>query len=64
MRFIAFPSVEQKKIINLHIICFNDNWRIVAGPTPSGLYLLEGSKEVIDILQEAIYGYYIIMEDF
>lgn len=63
MRFIAFPSVEQRKIINLHELPRN-GWRVTAGPTKSGLYLLEGSKEAIDILQEAIYGYYVIMEDF
>lgn len=63
MRFIAFPSSSSRKIINLNSLEAN-GWKIIAGPTASGLYLIEASQDAANILQEALNGYYILMEDF
>ena len=65
LRYVAFPSA----ISRIPLAFYNDpihygDWTIVSGPTESGLYLLEATKEAIASLKELYDGHYLFMEDF
>lgn len=65
MRFIAFPSVEkQQRLILENLPSEKDNWKILAGPTTSGLFLIEATESAINSLIDIYDGLYIFMEDF
>lgn len=66
MRYVAFPSFQSKDEIrpNLHEFIGESDVTIIAGPTQSGLYLVEGSDSAIDILEFMAYPYYVFMPDF
>lgn len=65
MRYVAFPSYEAKNdwVPSLHELVIDPDI-IVAGPTPSGLYIVEGSLITINLLKFMADPYYIFMEDF
>jgi hypothetical protein len=42
----------------------NDGVSVLAGPTESGLYIIEGDNFSISLLKILIEPYYILMEDF
>ncbi len=63
MRYVAFPSHFYSEEAPPLECLLNSSIRIVSGPTTSGLYIIEGSKEAIELLK-SITEYYLFMEDF
>ncbi len=63
MRYVAFPSHFYEEEAPPLECLLNSSIRIVSGPTTSGLYIIEGSKEAIELLK-SITEYYLFMEDF
>jgi len=64
VRYIVFPSYQSKdKSIRFDQL-ISDKITVINGPTLSGLYIIDGSLSDIVLLKEAIYPYYILMEDF
>ncbi len=65
MRYVVFPTYECKDevIPALHTLVIEPDI-IVAGPTASGLYLVEGSEVSLDLLKFMAKPYYLFVEDF
>lgn len=64
MRYIAFPSSYSQIALSLIPNIQYDTWTIIAGPTESGLYIIEATQETIEGLKQLYDGFYIFMEDF
>lgn len=65
MRFIAFPSAFKRQPLSLESIpSEKNNWKILIGPTESGLYLIEATVSAINSLMKIYDGHYVFMEDF
>ena len=65
MRFVAFPSAFVRMPLELeNVPSQKGNWTIVAGPTESGLYLLEATENAIEVMKRLYDGFYLFMEDF
>ena len=65
MRYVAFPAATSRMPLTLYNIPLHyGDWTVLAGPTESGLYLLEATEEAVETLKELYDGYYLFMEDF
>lgn len=65
MRYVVFPaySFKDELIPSLEELMDSDI-TIVAGPTASGIYFINGTKQAIDLLKFMASPYYLFMEDF
>lgn len=65
MRYVVFPSFEYKNegVPSLEELMVDPDI-IVAGPTRSGVYIVEGSETAIQLLKFMADSYYIFMQDF
>lgn len=65
MRYVAFPSAWSRESLDMNNVpSQHGNWTIVAGPTESGLYILEANEEAIELMRMLYGSYYLFMEDF
>jgi hypothetical protein len=65
-RYIAFPASWARVPMHLQLFDkdFDNDMRIISGPSDSGLYLIEATDTAIDRLRQLYAGRYILMEDF
>jgi hypothetical protein len=65
VKYIVFPSYEfDNKLVPSFIEIKNEGIIILAGPTESGLFLIEGDEFSIALLKVLVQPYYLLMEDF
>jgi hypothetical protein len=65
MRYVAIPAAISRLPLTLYNTPdHHGGWTIIAGPTESGLYILEATEEAIDTMKELYDGFYLFMEDF
>lgn len=66
MRYVVFPSASYLDVDRPTLSSFLEDSEVtvVHGPTPSGLYLIEGNMIEMEILKLFIMPYYILFEDF
>jgi hypothetical protein len=63
-RWIAFPTAFSRVPLQLGKSREIEGWRIISGPTESGVFLVEATVEAISVLKRIYHGYYSFMEDF
>ncbi len=66
MRYVVFPSASHTNGGRPQLSpCFERaNIKVVHGPTESGLYLIEGNADGMELLRVLVEPFYILFEDF